>query len=141
MLRNFKIRYPQAALKAMRLGLVLWLAGCAAAPYTPLDSRMTGDYNLVSVDGKAVPCRVRHEGHEMEIKAGVFAIHADGTCGSKITLVNPTGTEGTIERQAAYQHRNGTLTMKWEKFGTTTGTIAGDSFTMNNEGMVFAYRK
>ena len=121
--------------------MVMWLAGCASGPYTPIDSGMTGEYALVSVDGKAVPCRVRHEGNEMEIKAGVFVIRGDGTCGSKITLVNPKGTEGVMERQAAYKHRNGTLTMKWERAGATTGTITSDSFTMNNEGMVFAYQK
>ncbi len=31
--------------------------------------------------------------------------------------------------------------MKWERAGITTGTVEGSSFTMNNEGMNFAYRK
>jgi len=31
--------------------------------------------------------------------------------------------------------------MNWQGAGTTIGTVEGDTFTMNNEGMVFAYRK
>jgi len=29
----------------------------------------------------------------------------------------------------------------WQGAGTTTGTIEGNTFTMENEGMVFAYKK
>jgi hypothetical protein len=31
--------------------------------------------------------------------------------------------------------------MKWEGAGITTGTIDGDTFTMDNVEMVFVYRK
>jgi hypothetical protein len=31
--------------------------------------------------------------------------------------------------------------MRWKGAGTTTGNIQGSDFTMNNEGMIFAYRK
>jgi hypothetical protein len=31
--------------------------------------------------------------------------------------------------------------MQWEGAGTTVGTVEGNDFTMNNEGMVFVYRK
>jgi hypothetical protein len=31
--------------------------------------------------------------------------------------------------------------MQWKDAGTTTGTIEGNTFTMDNEGMVFAYKK
>jgi len=49
--------------------------------------------------------------------------------------------EMTREVKAAYTQEGSTLTMKWEGAGTTTGTVHGDTFTMNNEGMVFSYRK
>ena len=42
---------------------------------------------------------------------------------------------------ASYTRQGSKLTMKWEGAGMTTGTAEGDTFTMNNEGMVFAYRK
>jgi hypothetical protein len=31
--------------------------------------------------------------------------------------------------------------MRWQGAGMTIGSVAGDTFTMNNEGMVLAYRK
>jgi hypothetical protein len=31
--------------------------------------------------------------------------------------------------------------MKWQGAGMTTGTIAGNTFTMNNEGMELVYKK
>ena len=30
--------------------------------------------------------------------------------------------------------------MQWEGAGTTQGTVEEDTFTMNNEGMLFTYR-
>jgi hypothetical protein len=38
--------------------------------------------------------------------------------------------------------RNGSeLKMQGEGAGNTTGTIQGDTFTMDNHGMVFVYKK
>ena len=31
--------------------------------------------------------------------------------------------------------------MKWQGAGMTIGTVEGDTFTMDNEGMVFVYKK
>jgi len=31
--------------------------------------------------------------------------------------------------------------MQWKGAGITTGTIEGSTFTMNNEGMKFVYKK
>jgi hypothetical protein len=31
--------------------------------------------------------------------------------------------------------------MQWKGVGQTIGTILGDTFTMDNEGMVFVYKK
>jgi hypothetical protein len=31
--------------------------------------------------------------------------------------------------------------MRWAGAGMTTGTLEGDTFTMNNEGMSFSYHK
>jgi hypothetical protein len=108
-------------------------ATTASAEVSPV-----GTYNLVSVDGKKVPCTLEHGGHNMTINSGSFSINADGTCGSKMTLA---GREAAIERKATYTRKDSKLTMKWQGAGTTLGTVEGDTFTMNNEGMVLAYRK
>ncbi|MGA2862920.1 MAG: hypothetical protein ABSF95_00360 [Verrucomicrobiota bacterium] len=105
---------------------------------TTADINPVGTYTLVTVDGNKVPCTMQHEGHTMTIKSGSFIINADGTCSSKMSLA---GREAAIEVKASYTRQGSTLTMQWERAGMTTGTVEGDTFTMNNEGMVFAYRK
>ena len=105
----------------------------AAADVNPV-----GTYTLVSVDGNKVPCTVQHEGHTMTINSGGFIINADGTCSSKMSL---GGRDAAIEVKATYTREGPKLTMKWQGAGMTIGTVEGDMFTMDNEGMVFAYRK
>ena len=102
------------------------------------DTNPVGTYALVTVDGNKVPCTVQHEGHTMTIKSGGFIINADGTCSSKMFLA---GRDAAIEVKAAYTREGPKLTMQWQGAGMTIGTVEGDTFTMNNEGMVFAYRK
>jgi hypothetical protein len=105
---------------------------------TAADINPAGTYALVTVDGNKVPCAVEHEGHKMTIQSGGFIINPDGTCSSKMSLA---GRDTAIEVKATYTREGPKLTMKWQGAGMTTGTVEGDTFTMNNEGMVFAYRK
>ena len=106
------------------------------APAT--DINPVGTYALTTVDGKKVPCTVQHEGHTMTINSGSFIINADGTCNSRMFLA---GRDAAIEVKATYTREGPKLTMTWQGAGMTIGTIEGDTFTMNNEGMVFVYRK
>lgn len=129
--------------------IALWLSGASVALLlvatgctTKTESVAvdpTGTYALVSVDGKALPCSVQHNG-SVTIKSGEFNINGDGTCSSKIILTT-NGKEVTQEVKANYTRDGSTLLMKWERAGTTKGSVQGNTFTMNNEGMVFAYRK
>jgi hypothetical protein len=121
------------------------VTGCKHEAQPEVDTKPTatagenavGNYVLTSVDGKDVPCKVEHGGHAMTINSGGFAINADGSCSSKILLAG----NGAIERKASYTQQGPKLKMKWRGAGTTIGTVGGDKFTMNNEGMMFAYRK
>jgi hypothetical protein len=108
---------------------------------TPTDINPVGTYALVSVDGKPLPCTLQHEGQSPTIKSGTFIISADGTCSSKVDFSLPSGGDNRREVKASYKREGSKLTMKWEGAGTTLGTVEGDTFTMNNEGMIFAYRK
>jgi hypothetical protein len=105
---------------------------------TGADINPVGTYTLVTVDGNKVPYAVQHEGHTMTINSGSFIINADGTCSSKMSLA---GRDTPIEVKATYTREGPKLTMQWHGAGMTIGTVEGDTFTMNNEGMVFAYRK
>ena len=113
-------------------------AGCKKEAKVAAENGPVGTYRLVSVDGKRLPSNVEHEGHAMTINSGAFVINADGSCSSKMVLA---GRDAAIEVKATYTRDGSKLTMQWQGAGTTTGTLEDNTFTMNNEGMVFVYRK
>ncbi|HEX4934851.1 MAG TPA: hypothetical protein VFV33_16790, partial [Gemmatimonadaceae bacterium] len=87
------------------------------------------------------PFTVTHEPPGVRVISGSFTFNADGTCSTSTVFVPPSGQ--AVNRQvAATWTRNGSaLTMKWEGAGVTTGTVQGDTFTMDNEGQRFTYEK
>lgn len=124
---------------ALALAAALF-AGCKQPPKSA-SVDPAGSYSLVSVNGKNVPCVVEHGGREMTVKSGQFIIAASGEITSKTVFALAGGTDVTREVKATYEQEGSKLTMKWKKAGTTTGALEGNTFTMNNEGMIFAYRK
>jgi hypothetical protein len=123
------------------LCIVMIGAGCKHEVKATADTNPAGTYTLVSVDGNKVPCNVQHEGHALAIKSGSFLINADGTCSSTMVFSPPSHGEVTNVVKATYTREGQKLTMKWQGAGMTTGAVEGDTFAMNNEGMVLAYRK
>lgn len=103
--------------------------------------QLAGVYPLVTVNGQKLPATVSHEGNTLEIRSGAFTINPDGTCSSMMTFVPPTGKEVTLETKATYSAEGQKLNMQWQGAGRTAGTVAANTFTMENEGMVFTYRK
>jgi hypothetical protein len=104
-------------------------------------SNPVGTYALVSVDGKKVPCALQHQGQSPTVKSGSFIFNADGSCRSKVDFSLPSRGDSIREVQATYTRQGSNFTMKWKGAGMTTGTIEGATFTMNNEGMIFVYRR
>jgi hypothetical protein len=51
------------------------------------------------------------------------------------------GRDAGIQVKATYTQAGSKLTMKWQRAGMTIGSVEGNMFTMNNEGMVLAYRR
>jgi hypothetical protein len=102
---------------------------------------VSGVYTLVTVNGMKLPATVSHESAGLQIRAGSFTIRADGQCISRMTFVPPSGQETTLERNATYTREGGKLTMQWQGAGRTIGTVEGNTFTMENESMVFAFKK
>jgi len=105
------------------------------------ETDFTGVYKLVSVDGKTVPASITHESVTMQVRSGSFTINADGTCASKMFFSVQSGSEMMREVSATYTKEGSKLAMQWKGAGKTTGTLDGDTFTMNNEGIVFVYKK
>lgn len=121
--------------------LLLALSATGCKSRSALSGEISGTYSLVSVDGKPVPCTIEHDGHAVAIKSGTFLINADSTCSSRIAFETSSGKPASKEVNATFTQNGSKLTMRWKGAGVTTGTVAGDTFTMNNEGTVFAYRK
>jgi len=122
------------------VGAVL-IPACRQQQTTATGADPAGVYALVSVDGKRLPATVSHGNAELQVRSGSFRINADGTCSSKITMVPPSGTEATREVSATYTNDGPKLKMRWKGAGRTVGTIDGRTFTMENEGMVFVYKR
>lgn len=119
----------------------LLLSGCKPESNVAEGGGPTGVYALVSVNGNQVPASVTHDGVVLQVRSGTFTLKADGTCGTKTVFVPPSGQEVTREVSATYTRQGATLTMQWQGAGRTTGTLTDNTFTMDNEGMLFVYRK
>lgn len=117
------------------------LASCSARPPSASPPDPAGTWLLESVNGMKVPCTVQHGGATVAIKSGVFVFRADRTCTSRVVFSPPAGGEVAREVQAKWTRQGSSLTMDWEGAGTNGGTLEGNTFTMNNEGMIFTYRR
>lgn len=124
----------------LAIGLLL-LSACHANAQVVNDDDPTGFYKLVAVDGAQLPTTVSHGNVQVEVRAGTFTINADGTCGTKTIFGPPAGPKFTREVTATYTQQGSTLTMQWKGAGRTVGQVKGDSFTMDNEGIIFSYQK
>jgi hypothetical protein len=133
------------AWNGVRLALLLVAGLCLSACKQGLETvdtkDPTGNYTLVSVDGKQVPTVVTHDGAQLQIRSGAFTISEDGTCTSKMVFVPPSGTEVVREVTATYVREGSKLNMQWKGAGKTVGTFDGQRFTMNNEGMILVYQR
>jgi len=124
--------------------LLLALTGCkkeSSNTSSNVRPDLSGVYSLVSIDDKAVPCEISHEGTPMAVKSGTFTIANDGHCGSRMIFSVGSRKDMDLERKASYASVGAELTMQWEGAGMTMGSVHDNTFTMTNEGMVFSYRK
>ncbi len=141
---NFKLqRVVPRFLGLCLISACLMLAGtgCKNEAGNNVNLDPTGVYTLVSVDGKSLPCSLDHEGAVLTIKSGLFTITADSNCSSQITFSVPTRGNLSREVKATYTRQGAELTMQWEGAGVTMGKVNANTFTMTNEGTVFAYQK
>ena len=124
--------------------VLLFLCALARAQAQTADkatSEPAAVYKLVSVDGKEVPCTIKHDGTTMNVQSGTFTITTNGQTTSVMTASVGDRKDIRVERTATYTVKNSELTMKWPNAGITKGRITGQTFTMTNEGMAYVYRK
>ncbi len=123
----------------LAVGLVM--SGCTKQEIGGKGADPAGIYALVSVNELPVPASISHDGVALKVLSGTFTINANGTCSSKTVFVPPSGSEASREVNATFTKDGSRLTMQWEGAGITVGTIQGNTFTMDNEGMVFVYKR
>ena len=138
-IRTLSLSLPLTMVAGMVVGMVA--GGCQAPRPAVASVDATGTYRLVSVDGKPVPATISHDGHALEVRSGSFVIGADGTCSTQTVFAPPSGKEVTRDVTAKYTQDGAALTMRWKGAGTTVGTVDGANFTMDNEGLLFVYRR
>ncbi len=126
------------------LALALGSSGCrpgAPEATKATASNDTGTYNLASIDGKPLPCRPAHEGGAPIVNAGAITLNADGTFTSTMSYSQPGGQTNSRDFSGTYTREGSKFTLKWNGAGTTTAELTQNTFTMNNEGSLLAYRK
>lgn len=134
-------QFVRVAMGAVVVGAGLLMVGCKPARVATKEAVRAGVYTLVSVDGIPVPAKVTHGGHAMEVRSGTLTFEAGNACGTRTVFAPTGGKEVVREVQATYTRHGAELKMKWKGAGTTTGTLEGETFTLNNEGMLFVYRQ
>ena len=143
---NTSLDRSNYAPRVIALGVLalLFLCALARASAQPADKATTspvGVYALASVDGRSVPCAIKHEGATMNVHSGAITIATNGQISSVMTVSLGDRKNIRVERSATYTVKNSELVMKWENAGITRGRVTGQTFTMTNEGMAYVYRK
>ena len=143
------IRYFTSLTSITAAGLLGWalivaglgFTGCKPAGSGSHAPDPTGTYTLVTINGNPLPYTPPHEGGAPKVTSGSFTIKADGTCSSKTDFTLPSGGASSREVGATFKQEGDRLHMQWQGAGQTIGTVASNSFIMDNEGNLFAYRK
>jgi len=121
----------------LSLAVALALAACGGEADDP-----TGTYDMVSIDGNALPYAPAHQGQKgPEIVSGSLTLNADGAFAFSMGYRLPGGATQSNNLKGTYTMEGSECRLKWEGAGTTPGDWEGDTFSFNNEGMVFAFER
>ena len=102
---------------------------------------ISGSYKLVAVNGAAIPASVFHDNATIQVHSGDFIIRADGACSTTTVFIPPSGGKVTRKVHCSFTRNGPKLVMQWQGAGTTTGTIDGETFSMDNHGIIFTYSR
>jgi hypothetical protein len=115
---------------------------CTSTPKAAGRSQIAGTYDLTTVDGHAIPFAPMHGGRQAPlVVSGTLTLNADHTFDSSMSYGNASGVTWSKDFEGTYSGQSGQYVLKWEGAGKTSVKIDGATLTMNNEGMLFIYRK
>ena len=119
----------------------LCLASCSQAPRTTNTFDHAGTYELVTINGNELPYTPPHEGGAPQVRSSTFTLNADGTFSSTFTYGMPSVNPFSRDFSGTYTREGSRFSFQWKGAGRTTATLEGNTLTMDNEGVLFAYRK
>ena len=128
--------------KLLSAVLVLAAAGCATNSQTSQDNPTTGTYNLIAVDGQAVPQKIATG---EEVMAGTLVLKQDGGFEMKTSLRTQMSSTQPFSFQRQY---TGTYTstqigvqLAWRGGTETSGAFFGRTLRIFHDGVEYLFIK
>ena len=122
--------------------LVLAVAGCAANSQISQDIPKAGTYNLIAVDGQAVPQKIATG---EEVVDGTLVLKADGSFEMKTSLRTQMSSTQPLsfQRQAAgtYTTTEIGVQLAWRNGVETSGAFFGRTLRIYHDGVEYLYLK
>jgi hypothetical protein len=109
---------------------------------------LPGTYTLVTINGHALPYapvdpdRPANAPPAPTVVGGTFVVGPDSTFRMSMTYRVPSGDTGRVvqgEFHGTYARQGADWNFTWTGAGQTPVTLRGDTLTLNNVGMLFAY--
>lgn len=126
--------------KLLSAVLVLAAAGCATNSQISQDHRTPGKYNLIAVDGQAVPHKIASG---EEVLAGTLVLKADGEFEMKTSLrAQMTSAQPFyFQRQydGTYTATNIGVNMSWRGGTVTSGAFFGHTLRVFQGGVEYLF--
>jgi hypothetical protein len=131
--------------KVWTLGLALAsvavLSSCSAVD--ALTGRVTGTYQLRSVNGSSLPALTYQEpGYSEEVLSATFSLESDGTyTDAAILRVTQNGRSSTTTSSSSgfYDEYNGEITFTDSGRRTFYGTVSGGRLVIDDDGLRMTY--
>lgn len=128
--------------KLLSAVLVLAVAGCAANSQIPGEQAAAGTYNLIAVDGQAVPQKIASG---EEVVSGTLVLNKDGSFEMKTSL----RAQMTSTQPFSFQKQfNGTYTaspigvqMTWRGGIETSGAFFGRTLRVFHDNVEYLFLK
>jgi hypothetical protein len=140
--RNVENYTPRIIAIGLLATCLLWLlTGCKHETAAIPGPDPAGRYALICMDGQVVPCALHHGGTAMNVHAGSMMFTGDGQAASRMVVSVGDHKDIVCVRQAKFTQSGTNLTLCWKNAGRTMGNLAGDTFTMKNEGVTLVYKK
>lgn len=134
----------KTAITLLRLDVLLFagmfLSACHANADDVNGSDIPGYYVLATVIGEKLPTTVSRGDEKLRVRRGHFIIKADGGCNNRVVFARLSGDDFTRSVNGSCTRNGSELNIQWYDAGQTEATIEGDSFKINDQGVMYVYK-